>query len=135
MLTRLRSGASFDQIIEMVNTGRRARSFRPRRVLVRVAVRHGSESIILPGTRSVTRVAIHARKNKLGMERTKLELIQLGVALAVILAALASGARDQLEKLDLLGAIVAIFVLGFGADVVKNLVARRTPQVSSTNAT
>jgi hypothetical protein len=104
------------------------------RVSVRVAVRHGSEAIILPGTRSTTRVTIHARKNKLGMERTKLELIQLGVALAVTLAALASGARDQLEKLDLLGAIAAIFVLGFGADVVKNLVARRTPPASPASA-
>ena len=104
------------------------------RVSVRVAVRHGSEAIVVPSARSTTRVAIHARKNKLGMERTKLELIQLGVALAVTLAALASGARDQLEKLDLIGAIAAIFVLGFGADVVKNLVARRTPPVGPAGA-
>ena len=34
------------------------------------------------------------------------------------------GAREQLMKLDLFPGFVAVFLLGFGADTVKNLITR-----------
>jgi len=40
-------------------------------------------------------------------------------------ALLLAGARDQLEKLDIATGCAAVFAIGFGADIVKNLVARK----------
>jgi hypothetical protein len=60
-------------------------------------------------------------------QRTQLELTQLAVALGVTMLSLVAGARDQIEKLDLAAGLVAVFALGFGADVMKNIVARRPP--------
>jgi hypothetical protein len=60
-------------------------------------------------------------------DKNLLEFVQLGVALAITLGALISGAREQLEKLDLVMGIVAVIALGFGADVVKNPISRRAP--------
>ena len=57
--------------------------------------------------------------------RTWLEGFQLGMALIVTMGALVSGAREQLLRLDLPAAFAAIFALGFGADTLKNLIARR----------
>jgi hypothetical protein len=37
------------------------------------------------------------------------------------LLGLLAGARDQLVKLDLVGGIIAVFLLGFSADAIKNL--------------
>jgi hypothetical protein len=59
-------------------------------------------------------------------ERTMLELIQLAVALGATMAALMAGAREQIQKLDVAAGAAVVFGLGFGADVIKNLVARRT---------
>jgi hypothetical protein len=58
---------------------------------------------------------------------TKLEVVQLAVALVLTMGALVAGAREQLDKLDIGTAIAAVFALGFGADIVKNLVAHRPP--------
>ncbi|MEX1026620.1 MAG: hypothetical protein WD049_01245 [Candidatus Paceibacterota bacterium] len=53
------------------------------------------------------------------------EIIQLSIALAVALFALMAGAREQLMRLDLIPALIAIFGIGFAADTIKNLL---TPQ-------
>jgi hypothetical protein len=58
-------------------------------------------------------------------ERAKLEGVQLGVTLVVTMGALVSGALEQIEKLDLWAAMSAIVGLGFGADVLTKIVARR----------
>lgn len=106
----------------------------PGRCDVQVTVRRGTtvfysnQTSAHPAPCSVT---IRTRKDRVRSERAALELIQLGVALAVTMGALATGARDQLERLDLLAGVAAIFALGFGADVVKNIVSRRVPPVTS----
>ncbi len=51
------------------------------------------------------------------------EIIQLSIALAVALFALMAGAREQLMRLDLIPALIAIFGIGFAADTIKNLLA------------
>jgi hypothetical protein len=43
----------------------------------------------------------------------------------VALVALVAGARDQLLKLDILPGLVAVFLLGFGADSIKNLLTQK----------
>lgn len=58
-------------------------------------------------------------------ERAKIEAIQLAVALAVAVLGLIAGAREQLLKLDVFSGLVGVFLIGFGADTVKNIITRR----------
>jgi hypothetical protein len=56
-------------------------------------------------------------------DRQRAEYVRLIIALCIALVGLLAGAREQLIKLDLVPAIVAVFVLGFGADTIKNLIS------------
>jgi hypothetical protein len=58
--------------------------------------------------------------------RAGLEAVRLGVALFAAVVALMAGAQDQLMKLDIFAGLVAVFLLGFGADTVKNLLTQKT---------
>lgn len=58
-------------------------------------------------------------------ERAKIEAIRLAVALAVAVLGLIAGAREQLLKLDVFSGLVGVFLIGFGADTVKNIITRR----------
>lgn len=53
--------------------------------------------------------------------RTRLELVRFGIVFGATLLGLLAGAREQLIKLDLVGGIIAVFLLGFSADAIKNL--------------
>ncbi len=55
-------------------------------------------------------------------ERTVAEVARLSVALLVAVFALVAGVKDQLTKLDLLPGLIAVFVAGYGVDVLKNLI-------------
>ncbi|HEX5234956.1 MAG TPA: hypothetical protein VFW25_06450 [Silvibacterium sp.] len=52
------------------------------------------------------------------------ESVRFLIAYGVALAALLSGALQQLDKLDFMPAVIAIIALGFGADTVKNLLTQ-----------
>jgi hypothetical protein len=56
-------------------------------------------------------------------DRNTAEVVRLIIVLTIALLGLLSGAREQLLKLDLIPAAVAVFLLGFGADSIKNLLA------------
>jgi hypothetical protein len=58
-------------------------------------------------------------------DRNLVELVRLVIALFIALMGLLAGAREQLLKLDLIPAAIAVFFLGFGADTIKNLIAPR----------
>jgi len=58
-------------------------------------------------------------------ERFRLELIRLAVAIVVAEGALVAGAEEKLLKLDLVSGLLAVFLLGFGADWLKNLLTQR----------
>jgi hypothetical protein len=45
--------------------------------------------------------------------------------LALALLALLGGARQQLMQLDFVPGLIAVFLLGFGADQFKNLLANK----------
>jgi hypothetical protein len=55
-------------------------------------------------------------------ERTVAEVARLSVALLVAVFALVAGVKDQLAKLDVLPGLIAVFVAGYGVDVLKNLI-------------
>jgi len=46
------------------------------------------------------------------------------MAFGAALVVLEAGIMDQLKKLDLLAAIVAVVALGFGADSIKNILGQ-----------
>jgi PKD domain-containing protein len=58
-----------------------------------------------------------------GSRRTHAEWVQLGIAVLIALLGLMAGAREQLAKLDLVPASVALFLLGFGVDAIKTALA------------
>ena len=62
------------------------------------------------------------RKTKKLGGKERLELTRLAVVLGIAVLGLMAGAMEQLMKLDIIPAIVAIFLIGFGADTVKNIV-------------
>jgi len=58
-------------------------------------------------------------------------VLRFSIAFGAALAALLSGAADQLQKLDLVPATFAIVALGFGADAVKNLLTQTPKKTAS----
>jgi len=58
-------------------------------------------------------------------DRATLEGLRMLFALGLAVVALLSGARDQLLKLDIVPGLIAVFLVGFGADSIKNLFTRR----------
>jgi hypothetical protein len=57
------------------------------------------------------------------------EILRFAIAFGVALAGLLSGALEQLNKLDIIPASIAIIGLGFGASALKNLLTQSaTPQ-------
>jgi hypothetical protein len=58
-------------------------------------------------------------------ERTITEAIRLAAALLIAVFGLVAGAKDQLLKLDVLPGLVAVFLVGFGADTIKNLLTSK----------
>jgi Calcineurin-like phosphoesterase len=56
-------------------------------------------------------------------DRTLAEGLRLGIVLVIALIGLLAGAREQLTKLDLIPAAIAVFLLGFAADTIKNLIS------------
>jgi hypothetical protein len=61
-------------------------------------------------------------------DRNVAEGLRLGIVLVIALIGLLAGAREQLSKLDLVPAAVAVFLLGFGADTIKNLITPKQAQ-------
>src|SRR5262249_14320482 len=59
-------------------------------------------------------------------ERSSTELMKLCAALLIAVFGLVAGAQDQLVKLDILPGIVAVFLVGFGADTIKNLLTSKS---------
>jgi hypothetical protein len=57
-------------------------------------------------------------------QRTKVEVARLSIGLLVAIVALAAGAKEQLLKLEVLPGLLAVFVIGFAADTIKNLVTQ-----------
>jgi hypothetical protein len=51
-------------------------------------------------------------------------LIKLVAALLIAVFALVAGAREQLLKLDILPGLIAVFMVGFSADTIKNLLTK-----------
>jgi hypothetical protein len=74
-------------------------------------------------------IAVSEPPDSGGSDRNLAEGVRLGIALVIALIGLLAGAREQLTKLDLIPAAIAVFLLGFGADTIKNLISpKQAPQ-------
>ena len=62
--------------------------------------------------------AVRPRDNK--WNQRWIELVQVLLAILPAMLGLVAGAKDQLAKLDLIPAAIAIFAIGFGSDQIKN---------------
>jgi hypothetical protein len=60
-------------------------------------------------------------------DRLKTEMVSLAIVLVVALLGLITGAREQVLKLDIVPGLVTVFLLGFSADAIKNLLTQRSP--------
>ncbi len=58
-------------------------------------------------------------------QRTKVEIVHFLIALSIALIGLFAGAKEQMLKMDVFGGLIAVFLIGFGADTIKNLLTRR----------
>jgi hypothetical protein len=63
----------------------------------------------------------------------RLDYLRLAMTLVIALFGLMAGAKEQLLKLDVLPALLAIFMVGFGADQIKNLLTQKPPADTSTH--
>jgi hypothetical protein len=61
-------------------------------------------------------------------DRARIEATRLAIVLFATLLGLIAGAREQLLKLDVGAGLIAVFLLGFGADTIKNLLTQRQMQ-------
>jgi hypothetical protein len=73
-------------------------------------------------------IAVREAPRTSGADRNLAEFVRLVIALAIALIGLLAGAREQLAKLDLIPAAIAVFLLGFGADTIKNLISPKQAQ-------
>lgn len=69
-------------------------------------------------------LAVRERSRSLTESTWFAEGLRFLIAFFIALIGLVAGAQDQLAKLDILPAIIAVFLLGFGADSIKNLLAQ-----------
>ena len=58
--------------------------------------------------------------------RTWIEVVRCGIVLVATVLGLLGGAREQLMRLDIAAGLVAVFLIGFGADAVKNILVDRS---------
>jgi hypothetical protein len=61
-----------------------------------------------------------------------LDYVRLALTLVIALFGLLAGAKEQLLKLDVLPALLAVFMVGFGADQIKNLLTQKPPGSDAT---
>jgi hypothetical protein len=68
---------------------------------------------------------LHGDVKRLHSGRRWIEATRFFVAFGVAILGLTAGAKKELMKLDVFAALVVVFLIGFGADAVKNLITRR----------
>jgi hypothetical protein len=71
---------------------------------------------------------VHVLRSQQGARfesRVWAEAAKLAAALLIAIFGLVAGAQEQLAKLDVVPGLVAVFLVGFGADTIKNLLTGR----------
>lgn len=58
-------------------------------------------------------------------DKSKAEMLRLSIAMGIAIVGLIAGARDQFMKLDTFFGLLAVLVLGFSADTIKNVFSKK----------
>jgi hypothetical protein len=74
------------------------------------------------------KITVRSEREKKRKDRIVIEVIRLGIALGVTALGLMAGAREQIAKLDFIAGLIVVFMLGFGADRIKNLLTQAPGQ-------
>lgn len=64
-------------------------------------------------------------------DRFMAESVRLMIALFIALLGLITGAQDQLSRMDFIPGMITVFLLGFSADAIKNLLTQRAQPTNS----
>lgn len=76
------------------------------------------------------RVTVTPRQRSHGY--TEVEVVRLSVALFAAILGLLGGASEQIGKLDLVPGLIAVFLIGFAADQIKNIITAKSGSVPAT---
>ncbi len=98
---------------------------RPMLVIATVATPNGTA---IPLKECLT---VHPSELGQKSERTWAEVLKLAAALLIAVFGMVSGAQDQIQKLDVLPGLVAVFLIGFTADSIKRLLTDQPPQTET----
>ena len=101
----------------------------PKTYPVKVCFRRQDGSVVADRTETVTvtgDVTVGSDTTSMFGNRTKIEAMRFGIVLVATIVGLIGGARDQLMKLDVVAGLIAVFLVGFGADAVKNILVDRS---------
>jgi hypothetical protein len=71
-------------------------------------------------------IQLREKGEKAWSAQRKLEVIQFLVAFGVALIGFITGARAKLMELDVFTGLVGVFLIGFGADTVKNIITKQS---------
>ena len=85
---------------------------------------HASQVSLGSSGQPTDELTVRPPRARTSKDRASLELIKLGAALAIAVFGLVAGAQQQLDQLDVIPGLVAIFLVGFGADTIKNLLTQ-----------
>ena len=89
----------------------------------------GDQTVAGPTLKNV--IELQRGESKWDWSRFFAELLRFAIAFGVALAGLLSGGIEQIGKLDLVPATLAIIGLGFGADAVKNVLTHPSPPTAA----
>jgi hypothetical protein len=103
---------------------------KPKTYTVQVSFRRKDGTPVADQSKTVTVIAgdvtVGSDTGQRFGSRTKIEAVRFGIVLVATIVGLVGGARDQLMKLDVAAGLIAVFLIGFGADAVKNILVDRS---------
>jgi hypothetical protein len=118
------------QASEWQETGWKGHHFFPRPAVYEVVAsfRRQDGTHVAEQSKAVTvteNVTVGSENSARFGSRTRIEAVRFGIVLVATIVGLVGGARDQLMKLDVAAGLIAVFLIGFGADAVKNIIVDR----------
>ena len=106
---------------------------KPDKYTVKATFRKKDGTIVADETKPIEvvgEVPVGSDNTSVFSDRTWIEGVRFAAVLFATILGLLGGAREQLMRLDVLAGLVAVFLIGFGADTVKNMLVDRgaTPE-------
>lgn len=101
---------------------------KPDKYTVKATFRKKDGTIVADETKPIEvvgEVPVGSDNTSVFSDRTWIEGVRFAAVLFATILGLLGGAREQLMRLDVVAGLVAVFLIGFGADTVKNMLVDR----------